>query len=65
MKEQHQQEEEIWILKVEEQMLMAEFEAENARKQTQFISESAARRTELEKKRREVEQKNTMLHKQG
>ena len=58
MKEQHQREEVIRKLEVEEQMLTAqreaeekEIEAENTRKQTQFISERAARRTELKKKK--------------
>ncbi|XP_048829625.1 uncharacterized protein LOC125706829 [Brienomyrus brachyistius] len=63
MKTQHQYEEEIRNLEVEEQRLMAEreveereIEVEKARKRAQFISESTARKLRLEEKRKEVEQ---------
>lgn len=62
MNAQHQQEEEIQRLEVEDQILKAEreaeekeIEAESAKKRAQFLSESADRKFKMEGKRKEVE----------
>lgn len=62
MNAQHQQEEEIQRLEVEDQILKAEreaeemeIEAENVKKRAQFISESADRKMNLEGKRKVLE----------